>query len=152
MRNQNEVPLLFMIYVMKTYATYRAKPLNQWSGLYTPSYFFDQMFWDYKKAGLTSIDDWLIDESRYTGELVPWVKKLTKFLVGNYNDQYVAKEAFEQSLLTTGSEFHISLFATVEEAKQWIRDNTDLVEELDWNFILSEANDLNPEVIHLTIE
>lgn len=137
---------------MKIYANYRAKPLNQWAWLYTPSYFFDQMFWDYKQAGLTSIDDCIIDESRYTGELVPWVKKLTRLLIGNYNEQYVDKEAFEESLLTTGSEFHISLLATVEEAKQRVKDNTDLVEESDGKFILSEANDLQPETIYLTIE
>lgn len=136
----------------KVYATYRQKPLNQWAGLYTPSYFFDVMFADYKEAGLTWINDCSIWEDRYTGELVPWVPKLTRLLIGNYNDDYVKESDFRSSLLITGSEFHISLFDTVEEVKQWIRDNTDLIEESDGKFIISESSEIQPETIYLIID
>lgn len=136
----------------KVYATYRKKPLNQDAGLYTPSYFFDVMFADYKAAGLTWIDDYSVTDEMYVWELVPWVPKLTRLLIGNYNDDYVSESDFRSSLLTTGSEFHISLFNTVDEAKQRVRDNTNLVEESDGKFILSEASDLNPEITYLTIE
>lgn len=135
----------------KIYATYRKKPLNQWAWLYTPSYFFDEMFWDYKAAGLTWIDDFSVSDERYIWELVPWVPKLTRLLVGYYNDNYVKESDFRSSLLTTGSEFHISLFDTSEEAKQRVRDNTDLVEEWEWKFILSEVSELNPETTYLII-
>lgn len=124
---------------MKTiYATYRPKPLNQWAGLYTPSYFFDVMFADYKQAWLTYIEDVIIDESRYTGELVPWVPKKNRLLIWYYNENYVKESDFRSSLLTTGSEFHISLFDTVEEVKKRVRDNTDLVEVSDWVFEISQ--------------
>jgi len=136
----------------KIYATYRKKPLNQWAWLYTPSYFFDEMFADYKAAGLTRIDDYSVSDERYTGELVPWVKKLTRLLIGYYNDKYVSEDWFKSSILTTGSEFHISLLNTTEEAKQWVRDNTDLIEESDGKFILVESSELNPEITYLIID
>ena len=138
---------------MKTiYATYRMKPLNQGAGLYTPSYFFDVMFADYKQAGLTYVNDIIIDESRYTGELVPWVLKKNRLLIWFYNEDYVDESSFRSSLLTTWSEFHISLFDTAEEVKQRVRDNTDLLEESDGKFIISEINNSQTDPIYLVIE
>lgn len=135
----------------KVYATYRPKPLNQWSWLYTPSYFFDVMFGDYKQAWLTYINDVMIWDDRYVWELVPWVLKRNRLLVWYYNDEYVQESDFRASLITTGSEFHISLFDNLDEVKQWIRDNTDLIEESDGKFIINEATEEYP-INYLIIE
>lgn len=143
-KQRNTSPLFRMIItttlMKKIYATYRMKPLNQWAGLYTPSYFFDVMFADYKQAWLTYIEDLVIDESRYTGELVPWVPKKNRLLIWFYNENYVSETDFKHSLTTTWSEFHISLLDTVEEARQWVRDNTDLVEVSEWIFEISQEH------------
>lgn len=143
----------FSIEMKKIYATYRRRVLNDWSWWYTPSYFFDKMFWDYKQVGLTSIDDNLISDDKYTGELVPWIKKLSRLLVWNYNENYVTKEEFSTSLVNTGAEFHIFMFDTLDEVKQWIRDNTSLEEETDWVFVLDRADGFTLlEDVLLTIE
>ena len=118
----------------KIYATYRKRSLNDWAWLYSPSYFFDKMFSDYLNAWLSKINDQDIRESQYTSELVPWVPKLTRFMTCEYNGNYITQESMVQSLNTTGSEFYISIFETVEEARQRIRDNTNLVELEPWKF------------------
>ena len=117
------------------YATYRSKVLNDWAWWYTPSYFFDKMFSDYKTAWLTSIDDCLIGEEQYTAELVPWVKKLTRFMIADYNENYVDYEAFADSLTRIGSKFSISLLSP-QEATLRLQENTNLQEENPWVFVL----------------
>lgn len=136
----------------KVYATFRKKPLNQDNSLYSPSYFFNVMFEDYVKTWLTFIDDYSIDESQYNWELVPWVLKKNRLLIWYFNEIYVSENDFKNSLVTTWSEFHMSLFDTVEEVKQRIRDNTSLVEESDGKFILNEKSELNPETTYLIID
>lgn len=109
------------------------------------------MFQDYKEAWLTSINDFLITEDRYVWELVPWVKKKNRLMKADYNDIYVSEEEFKNSLISTWSEFHISLFNNNEEVKQWIRDNTDLIEESDGKFVVNEATEEYP-INYLIIE
>ena len=139
---------------MRIYWTYRSKRIwtvDLWNislnWTYTPSFYLDGQFADYKTAGLTRILDLEIPEERYTWEIVPWVKKLTRFIIWEYNETYVNWVDFEKSIKSVGAEFQIETFVTIEEARQWIRDNTSLIEETPWNFILNEATEMMWEII-----
>lgn len=123
---------------------------------YTPSFFLDWQFADYKAAWLTKILDTEIPEDRYTWEIAPWFRKLTRFIMAYYNEDYIIKEDFEKSVSSVGSDFKIEIFWTIEEAKIWIRNNTDLQEVSEWKFLIyPETTWINWEVIEakfLTIE
>lgn len=129
--------------------TYRAKRIGSWfdingitlNGNYTPSFFLDWQFADYKAAWLTRILDSEIPEDRYTWEIVPGVKKLSRLIVAEYNDQYINWEEFFNNVAKVWAEFNIQAFSSNEEAKQWIRDNTNLVEVNPGKFLVNEANE-----------
>ena len=131
----------------KIYLTFRQKYTNK-GVRYNPSYFLDKMYEDYLNAWLTKLKDTEIPENRYTAELAPWIKKQTKFAVWEYDENYIDKQWFIDNIMNVWSEFGIDVFDTIEEAKQWIRDNTDLVEESDGVFILQEAwTDIDWEIV-----
>ena len=98
------------------------------NGWYTPSGKISNQFSDYEQAGLTKILDMEIPESSYTSEIVPGVKKLTRFIIGEYNEAYVNGADFASSVQAVGAEFQIDMFATPAEASVWIKANTSLVE------------------------
>jgi len=110
------------------------------NGAYTPSFFLANQYADYTAAGLTSIHDSLIPEENYTSEIVPWVKKLTRFIVGEYNETYVDGDRFKANVKNVWAEFQIEMFATPLEAKEWIRANTNLVERSEWVFVIHLAS------------
>lgn len=110
--------------------------LNWW---YTPAMFLNNQFWDWNKAGLTNLIDNIIPEDRYTWEVVPWIKKLTRFLMFEYNETYVDPIELQRSAENVWRRFDIAM-QDIETIRQWIRDNTNL-EELDpWKFLI------NPEM------
>jgi len=125
---------------MKIYGTYRMVYTNR-GVRYSPSFFLDKQFEDYKKAGLTATYDMEIPENRYTKELVPWVKSLSRFIVGEYNEKYVDGEQYTANVQRVGSQFQIDIFTTKEEAIQWIQDNTDLQEVESGKFLIAEASE-----------
>lgn len=135
--------------------TYRAKRISSWfdingttlNGNYTPSFFLDLQFADYKEAWLTKILDNEIPEERYTWEIIPGVKKLSRLIIAEYNDAYINWEEFFNNVAKVWAEFNIEAFATNEEAKQWIRNNTNLVEVEEWKFLISEATEFMWEII-----
>ncbi len=139
---------------MKTYITYRPTYLNQWQGRYTLSYFCDQQYADYVQAGITSIKDCIIWDERYTKEVVPWVKNLRRFAV--LEASWIDINEFRDNVIKIWASFDINTFATIEETKQWLRDNTDLVETTPGTFEISpETTWMMGEVIPkqtLTIE
>jgi hypothetical protein len=45
-----------------------------------------------------------------------------------YNENYVDPVELSKSIKAVGAEFQVDPFITTEEARQWARDNTDLVE------------------------
>lgn len=119
----------------KLFGTYRPKRISSpynldggisLNGTYTLGFFLKNQFADYEQAGLTKILDQEIPEENYTAELVPWVKKLTRFVVAEYNEQFVDGTEFMNSVKAVGSEFQVDVFATPEEAVAWIHTNTDL--------------------------
>lgn len=140
---------------MKVYWTYRPQViwtinLWNWNSLnwnYTPSFYLDWQFADYKEAGLTKTIDNIIPEDRYTWEIIPWVKKLTRFIIWEYNELYINWAEFARSVSAVGAEFQIEMFTTAEEACEWVRSNTNLQEVETGKFLISEASEFNWEVI-----
>jgi len=135
---------------MKTiFGTYRREQIGSpynldWNltlnGSYDASFFLNSQFGEWNKAGLTNIIDWsqLIPENRYTWEIAPWIKKLTRFLICEYNEEYVDPVELSRSITNVWARFNIEML-DVESSKKWIRDNTDLIEESDWEFVIEEA-------------
>lgn len=113
----------------RVYWTYRVSYYNKWEGRYYPSFRLDQQYADYKEAWLTNTLDNIIPEERYTTELAPWIKKSTRFIIWEYDPLYVDPNKYKLNVQNVGAEFQIEMFATVEVARQWIRDNTDLIED-----------------------
>lgn len=134
---------------MKTiFWTYRPERISQpytidWNismnGTYTCGFFLSNQFGDWAEAGLTKIKDSIIPEDRYTWEVVPWVKKLTRLVVCEYDEQYVDPVELSRSLTNVGARFNIDIFPDVNIAKSWIRTNANLVERSDGVFVIREA-------------
>ena len=131
---------------MKTYISYRPTYLNNWQGRYTLSYFLGQQYADYVSAWVTAIKDLEIPDERYTKEVVPWIKNLRRFAILEAN--WIDVWEFLENVKKIWATFDINDLSNIEEARQWIRDNTDLVEETPWEFILSkELIWMNREII-----
>lgn len=132
----------------RLYGTYRPERITSpyspdgqvtMNGTYTCGFFLSSQFWDWAQAGLTKILDMEIPEEKYTGEVVPWVKKLTRFVMCEYNELYVDPAELSRSLTNVGARFDITVFATPTEATAWLKANTNLVERTPWVFVISEA-------------
>jgi len=125
----------------KIYFTYRRIWDNK-TNRYDVSYYNNLQFADYVNAGLTKIIDWdsFIPENRITKEIVPGVKWLRRAGVLEYNDNLDWNDIMK-TLEKTASSFNIEI-KTVDEMRQWIRDNTDLEEKKDenenptWEFVI----------------
>ena len=110
------------------------------NGTYTCGFFLSNQFGDWTKAGLTKILDMEIPEEKYTSEIVPWVKKLTRFVMCEYNEAYVDPSELSRSITNVGARFDIAIFATPEEAIGWLKSNTSLIERTPWVFVLNEES------------
>lgn len=108
------------------------------NGVYTPSFFISNQFADYELAGLTKIEDQIIPEEKYTGEIAPWVKKLTRFIQWYYNEEYINWVDFANSVKAVWAEFQIEMFNTIEEAREWVRTNCNLLEIQEWVFLIQD--------------
>ncbi len=131
---------------MKLYWTYRSERIwtvDLWNlslnWVYTPSFFLNNQFFDWYSAWLTNIKDLVIPEERYTAEIMPWVPKLTRFIVAEYNEAYVDPVELSRSITNVWARFNIDMFTDIETARQWVRDNCNLLEETPGNFLLAEA-------------
>jgi len=116
--------------------TYRPErinsPYNLWevtlNGTYTASFFLENQFGDWSSAWLTKILDSEINESNYTWEIVPWIKKLTRFIIAEYNELYVDPVELARSITNVWARFNIDMFTLNSDAITWIKTNTNLVE------------------------
>ena len=139
---------------MKTlYWTYRPErigtvDLNNLSlnGTYTPSFYLNSQFWDWHSAWLTNIVDNTIPEEAYTWEIAPWIPKLTRFMLAEYNETYVDEVELARSITNVWARFNIDM-VDVETARQWIRENTSLQEIETGKFLISEASEMMGEVV-----
>lgn len=119
------------------YFTYRRTHSNR-GGQYDPSYYNSKEYADFTEAGLTKMIDWnwFIPDDRITKELVPWIQWLRRAWVLEYQE-WLDVADLQSTLLNTASAFGVEL-KTVEEMKQWIKDNTDLEEKSEWVYIINE--------------
>ena len=67
----------------------------------------DKQYEDYKKAWLTKILDNEIPEDRYISEVVPWIKKMTRFIIWEYDDTYIDSISFKDNIAKVWAEFWI---------------------------------------------
>ena len=104
------------------------------------------MFWDWHSAWLTNIKDQLIPEENYTSEIVPWVKKLTRFLVCEYDEKYVDPVELSRSMENVWREFDIDVM-TSDESYDWIKANTNLKEVEPKKFLIREEWKFMEEII-----
>lgn len=147
---------------LKIYGTYRSEQLTApevlpdgtvKNGGYRPAQYLNSQFADWNRAGLTNVidGDEAISNERYTGTLpvfkdgVPTgesTPKLTRLIIGEYEDAVVEPEAFKTSLANVGAKWDIQPFATVEDARVWVRSNTSLLEDegRTGTFLISEAH------------
>lgn len=147
---------------LKIYGTYRSEQLTApevlpdgtvKNGGYRPAQYLNSQFADWNRAGLTNVidGDEAIPNDRYVGTLpvfkdgVPTgetTPKLTRLIIGEYEDAVVEPEEFKVSLANVGAKWDIQPFATVEDARAWVRSNTSLVEEADTpgKFLISEES------------
>jgi hypothetical protein len=109
------------------------------NGPYYPAQYLNSQYADWNAAGLTNCVDRFIPEERYTGEIAPGIPKLTRFIIGEYDEMKADPAAFSASIAKVGAKWDIKMFATPEEAAQWVRDNTDLVEEAPGKFLIHPA-------------
>jgi len=119
------------------------------NGVYTPATYLNNQFGDWNAAWLTNCVDDAIQEERYTGEIVPGVRKLTRLIVGEYESLHVDPSLFKESVARVGAKWDISMFADANEAAQWVRDNTDLEEVEPGKFLIApeSENPMTHEVI-----
>ena len=136
----------------KLYWTYRRKFTN--SGcVYDISYFLDKELQDYRNAGIMSVTDSEISDKRFTAELTPGNKSLTRFFVGDYNEAHVPAEQLQLIKDKLRIEFYALFFDTAEEARQRLRDNTDLEETETGTFKIQDAEPENyQEEAFITID
>jgi len=133
--------------IKKLFATYRKVYTNNTS-TYSPAFFLDKQYADYLEAGLTATLDNEIPTDRYTAEIAPGIKKQTRFMIGEFNADYIVEDDYRASVAQVGSQFQIEVFATTEEACDWIKDNTDLTEAEPGKFeITAEGEDEEGNVI-----
>ena len=141
---------------MKIYWTYRPERIEQpqWlpdgrslNGYYTPALYLNNQFADWNYAWLTNVIDSVIPEEAYTWEIAPWIKKLTRFIMCEYNETYVDPVELARSMSNVGARFDIHML-DVETSRQWVRDNTNLEEIETWKFKISnETTWMDWEVI-----
>lgn len=121
------------------------------NGGYTTQFFNEGQFADFLEAGIVTLDMPVPNES-YTGKIPKigrdeqptgeFVPKLTRFVRLEYSDAFTNAEDLTASIEKTGSITGVQVFATAEEAKVWIRANTNLQEDegKTGTFLISEAH------------
>ena len=151
----------------KLFWTYRNIVLEQfpiWDTIYQGWYwvelFNSWLFKSYELANITKVI-LPIPEEKYIktipviddNEVETWerLRKWTSLFYIEYSDIYTTEEELKNSLLECSSINRIRTFNNIEEIKTWIRENTDLIEEEDWKFLIQEASEFK-EAKYLIIE
>lgn len=134
-------------------------------GGYHTAFWNNGQFADYARANIVKLSMPITDD-RYIGK-VPVIDedeqptgdyepKLTRFVMLRYSDIYTNAGDLTASIEKTGGITGVQVFATPEEARIWVRDNTNLTEtEILGNFLVRDAHkDMGNDVPaqYLTIE
>jgi hypothetical protein len=118
----------------KVYWTFRRIPKDWQAGLYWPAETLNKQYWDYYNAWLTSIEDCPVEENNYIWELIPWVKRLSRLIIWEYNEEYIDVEEFKNNIKNVWAEYQIRMFDNIEEVNKWIREHTNLEEVEHWKY------------------
>ena len=135
------------------------QPYDLWwgaskNGVYMPAEYLNNQFWDWHNAWLTKVIDNIIQEENYIWEIAPWIPKLTRFIMCEYNENYVVHEELSRSLENVWARFDIDML-TVDEMITRIKANTNLQEVSAWKFLISNETEMMWEIIpaqYLVIE
>lgn len=120
---------------MKTYWLYRYFYTERWNR-YSPTYYLGKQFQDMAQAQIIGLNDNEIPEDRYTGEVAPWIITMRRFISCSYDDTKLSEEDFAWIVSNVSSMNDIVLFDTVEEAREWIINNTNLEEVEEGKFLI----------------
>jgi len=118
----------------KIYWTYRRIHIIWQAWLFWPADFLNKQYEDYNKAWVTFINDTPIDNIKYSKEVAPWIIKLKRLIIWEYNENHISELEFKDNIKNVWTQFQIEMFDDIEVCKQWIRDNTNLIEEENWKF------------------
>jgi len=118
------------------YGIYRKKTDNRWNK-YTIWFIAEKTMPEYFATNLITVEDNKIHDNQFN-EFAPWVPNTLRFVKATYDDIQIPQDRFDLALDNLGREFLLERFTTIEEARQWIRDNTNLVERTAWVFVISE--------------
>lgn len=113
---------------------------QNWTSLnwkYTLSFWLNWQYGDFVKAWAISIKDMEIPENRYTKKIVPWIKDLREFIIYEYNENYIDESLMNKIIWKIWQRFDLELLS-IEEAKSFIRKNTNLEEVEEWKFLIQE--------------
>ena len=130
---------------MKLYWFYRPDYIwnfdfQNWTSLnwkYTLSFWLSWQYADYVKTWVISIKDMEVPIDRYTKEIVPWIKDLREFVIYEYNENYIDEALMNKIIWKIWQRFDLELLS-IEEAKSFIRKNTDLKEVEEWKFLIQD--------------
>jgi len=118
----------------KIYWTYRRIHIIWQAWLFWPAEFLNKQYEDYYKAWLTSINDTPIENIKYSKEIILWIIKLKRLIIWEYNENIINESDFINNIKNVWLTYQIEMFNNLEDVKQWIRDNTNLIEVEDWKF------------------
>ena len=156
------------------YWTYRALhlkselKLNEISlnGWYDTVFFNEWQFKDFEECNITKLEQ-PIPLEKYTWKLPvidpiteeptwEYKHKLTRFITLKYSDKYTNPEDLTKSIENSWALVNVNIFASIEEARQWLKANTSLQEVSQWKFLIyPETTWIDWEIIEakfLTIE
>ena len=120
------------------------------NGGYSTQFWNNGQFADFLEAGIVTLDMPIGNEA-YTGKIPKigrdeqptgeFVPKLTRFVRLEYSDLFTNADDLTASIEKTGGITGVQVFATPEEARIWVRSNTNLVEDegKTGTFLISEA-------------
>ena len=122
---------------------------QNWTNLnwkYTLSFWLSWQYWDFVKAWVISIKDMEIQTDRYTKEIAPGIKDLREFIIYEYNENYIDEALMNKIIWKIWQRFDLELL-TIEEAKTFLRKNTNLEEVSEWKFKISDESIFGDQII-----
>ena len=87
-----------------------------------------------------------VPTDRYTKEIVPWIKDLREFVIYEYNENYIDDALMNKIIWKIWQRFDLELL-TIEEAKTFLRNHTDLKEVSEWKFKVSDESIFGDQII-----
>lgn len=127
--------------------TFNLENNNSLNGKYTLSFWLSWQYNDYISSWIISVKDEEIPTERYTKELAPWIKDLREFVTYEYNLDYVDEPLMLRIIWKIGQRFDLEIL-DLEQAKTFIRKQTNLEEVDEWKFKLSdETTGIDWEII-----